>query len=245
MASQESSETTKTCTKCGETKPIETFRKGRRTCKDCNKAYCKAWRNANKAHCLAYDKGYREEHIEQRHAGWEAWYAANRELSLASHKKYRKTHKEQRQASWQVWYAANKEHQRQRSKRYNTDNKRKKAHWQSKRKARRKQLPVTFTHEEEQFCRQYFSFACAVCNREEAFDAVIGIDHWIPLSSPACPGSTATNLIPLCHGERGCNNAKGKKDPKTWLIARVGTRKAADIIRKIEAYFVVVRLQFP
>jgi hypothetical protein len=48
-------------------------------------------------------------------------------------------------------------------------------------------------------------------------------------------------MIPLCHGNGGCNNKKGRKDPGHWLVEQFGTRKAAQILKKIEAYFAVVR----
>jgi hypothetical protein len=47
-------------------------------------------------------------------------------------------------------------------------------------------------------------------------------------------------MIPLCHGVGGCNNSKKDKDPETWLIARVGKRKAATILKRIRAYFALV-----
>jgi hypothetical protein len=66
-------------------------------------------------------------------------------------------------------------------------------------------------------------------------------DHWIPLASPDCPGSIPTNIVPLCHGEGGCNNSKGKHNPVEWLDRRFGKRKAKQVLARILAYFDTLR----
>jgi len=48
-------------------------------------------------------------------------------------------------------------------------------------------------------------------------------------------------MLILCHGIGGCNNSKNKKDPEIWLIKRFGTRKAATLLKRIAAYFAIVR----
>jgi hypothetical protein len=63
------------------------------------------------------------------------------------------------------------------------------------------------------------------------------MDHWIPLSSPGCPGTVATNMVPLCHGIGGCNNSKCDRDPQGWLLEKFGERKALEILERIPAYF--------
>jgi uncharacterized protein YlaI len=108
------------------------------------------------------------------------------------------------------------------------------------RNARKRGLPSAFSLAEEAFCRAYFDYACAACGNEEGFQWTISLDHWIPLSSPECPGTVASNIIPLCNGVGGCNTRKQGKDPETWLLARFGPRKARQILAKINAYFAVV-----
>lgn len=90
----------------------------------------------------------------------------------------------------------------------------------------------------------YWHHACAICGNEEGVYWTLAYDHFIPLASPACPGTTAGNMLPLCHTRRAaplgtpcCNNAKSSKDPHVWLVERYGARKAAQIERRIAAYF--------
>jgi hypothetical protein len=110
----------------------------------------------------------------------------------------------------------------------------------NKRRARKKSLPDTFTLAEEAFSRAHFHYACAACGNEEGFAWHIVMDHWMPLASRTCPGTIATNMIPLCNGNGSCNSTKHTKDPEPWLIDRFGTRKAAIILKKIHAYFALV-----
>jgi hypothetical protein len=112
----------------------------------------------------------------------------------------------------------------------------------SKRGARKKALPISFTREDQQFMLQYWGSACVVCGREESlFGLTLANDHWIPLTSADCPGTVAWNIVPLCHGIEGCNNSKGKKAPERWLKRRFGTAKAKKILAAVQEYFLLVR----
>lgn len=221
MASDDSTQPAKTCTKCGEEKPIEAFRaikgKGRRP--EARRAECKA--------CAAqYDSAYHEAHPHVRQQLWHAYYGAKHEEMLLRVKTYYYKNQGDRTASHRAWTKAHPEKANVHTR---------------KRKAAKLRLPSTFTDAERTFCRAYFNYACAVCGKEEGFQWIIGLDHWIPLKSPVCPGTVALNMIPLCHGKDGCNNKKGRKDPRQWLIEQFGTRKAAKILKKIEAYFAIVK----
>ena len=50
-------------------------------------------------------------------------------------------------------------------------------------------------------------------------------------------GYTPDNILPLCHGEGGCNNRKREKHAHDWLLLTFGKRKAAQIERRIQEYF--------
>jgi hypothetical protein len=271
MAESSVTPTQKTCRECGETKPVAAFERNRLSCRTCRRAYTKAWKKgfrkgrrfpivdgtykvcsqcgvlkpldafrqlrgatrspeARRSECKAcaalYDHAYHAHHPEERARLWQRYYAANLPRMLARASASYHANKDRRQFLHKLWNAANPE--------------RVLAHCTSRR-LRKRALPWTLTPEDIRFCRQFFYYACAVCGREEAFDAVIAMDHWIPLSSPDCPGTTPLNTIPLCHGENGCNNSKGTKEPQAWLIQRFGTRQAAKILTRIERYFVVIR----
>ncbi|MCC7449817.1 MAG: hypothetical protein IT324_20525 [Anaerolineae bacterium] len=102
---------------------------------------------------------------------------------------------------------------------------------------RKRSLPDTFTKADWQRALEYWDYRCAVCNRPRGLWHTLTADHWIPLNSPDCPGTVSTNLIPLCHGQDGCNNSKSGTNPDVWLDKKFGKRKAAEKRAEIEAYF--------
>lgn len=107
----------------------------------------------------------------------------------------------------------------------------------NRRRARKRSLPDTLTSDEWQRAVEYFNGCCAICGRARGFWHTIAADHWIPLSSPDCPGTVKTNILPLCHGEDGCNNRKGKRNPIEFVETEFGKRKAKAILARIQTYF--------
>jgi hypothetical protein len=53
------------------------------------------------------------------------------------------------------------------------------------------------------------------------------------------------NILPLCHGVGGCNNAKGKKHPEAWLSERLGHTAAKRKLKEIHDYFSYIQYQKP
>lgn len=104
-----------------------------------------------------------------------------------------------------------------------------------RRRARKRDLPDTLTPEQWQQALDYFGGCCAVCGRSPGLWHTIAADHWIPLSKGG--GTTADNIVPLCHGQGGCNNSKHSKDAYAWLLSIFGKRKAKKALTRIEAYF--------
>lgn len=108
-----------------------------------------------------------------------------------------------------------------------------------RRRARKLTLPDTLTMEEWVFALEYFHGCCAACGRQlmDLFGShTVAMDHWIPLTSPDCPGTIASNIIPLCHGLNGCNNSKYNRDAFEWLVWKFGTNEAQRIMTKINGY---------
>lgn len=107
-----------------------------------------------------------------------------------------------------------------------------------RRRARKRSLPNTITAADIQYALNYFKGCCAICGRPlNGLWHTGALDHWIPLASPDCPGSIATNELPLCQGLDGCNNEKNDKYPTEWLIEKYGNRKANVILKRIKTYF--------
>lgn len=112
------------------------------------------------------------------------------------------------------------------------------------RRAEKLGLPCDLTMKEAKFMLAYFNNSCAICRRKFGGSLnlrVMALDHWIPISSFNCVGTTATNIIPLCHGVDGCNNKKSNKEPSEWVVKFLGKDKGMEKLQEIETYFEVVR----
>lgn len=116
------------------------------------------------------------------------------------------------------------------------------------RRARERALPANITTKQWKAALNYFGHRCAICKRDlSGLFHRASADHWIPLTSPNCPGSVVTNIVPLCHavkgGEGGCNNRKRNEDAYTWMCRIFGKPKADEAMQRIEAYFEWVQEQ--
>jgi hypothetical protein len=122
-------------------------------------------------------------------------------------------------------------------RRFRADNPDKRMVHKQKRMARKVGLPDNFTAQDWQNCLNYFDGCCAACGRPPGLFHTLAADHWIPLSSPDCTGTIPANIVPLCHGDLGCNNRKFNKDALTWLVESFGEKKGKQIFDKVQAYF--------
>ena len=87
---------TKTCNKCGETKPLTEFHKHptaadghRGHCKECQQAIYRAWREANKERRAATVKAWCETNKERKSVADKAWREANPEKCRAGWERMR------------------------------------------------------------------------------------------------------------------------------------------------------------
>lgn len=196
---------------------------------------------AHKAQHAKSQKKYQDSHQEERRLYQQQWYIENRERIQGVHAAYYLANKEDilrtttaygqahpdvRRASVGKWTKAHPDEARQ--------------HVQLRR-ARKLSLPFLWTPNAERAMFAYWHYACAACGAQDGFQWKIVGDHWIPLSSPGCPGTVRWNMVPLCHGRGSCNTSKHTKDGATWLISRFGARKAKAILKRIEAYLLALR----
>jgi hypothetical protein len=261
--------TTMTCKVCALTKSLDDFyahasSKNNRAqpCKTC--CIKKAAENAAK-HQERDPEGYaaqKRKHTRNyraRNAGNEA---VTKQVADTKHawNQANKAHNTTVSAAWRAnnpakVKAAKKRHHRkhaakivQRVKRWRIANPAKRTLAHTRERVRRQSLltslPHTFTEEQHQFMDQYWGFACAVCGNQEGLLWTLALDHWIPLTSPDCPGTIASNLLPLCHGQGGCNNRKHNKMPSVWLREAFPPRKARTIEKAIAEYFAKAKAQF-
>lgn len=188
-------------------------------CRDCEKAYHEEWRQSRgKAWQQTYDQlPERKERHRELQRTWEQSSRGSAYL-----KAYWQTHKRDKTAYLRAYYQSPKG--RAVARAYN-----------HRRYARKRALPATFTAQDWQRALDYFDCRCAVCNRPIGLWHTIAQDHWIPVTKGGA--YTPDNIIPLCHGDGGCNNSKGNKDAHEWLLSRYSARKTAQIEKRIAAYF--------
>jgi len=103
-----------------------------------------------------------------------------------------------------------------------------------RRRSRKHSLPHTFTVETWEACLNYFHGCCAYCGAQRDFWSPLHQDHYIPLTTPDCPGTIPTNIVPAC---RTCNSSKKDANPLEWLTRKFGKRQAKVIAARIQAYF--------
>lgn len=230
------------CSTCGVEKPLtdEFWHKDKTSrtgyaykCKTCALDRSRRWvaenRQRNKDNC---NKWYAE-HQDRVHV----YRAENADHDKAYKRAWRKAHpnlvKQHKSASQK----RHRDSANVRARRYGHNHPERVKVFTQKRQARKRSLPDTFTPTDWEHCLAYFHDCCAVCGKPQGLWHKLAMDHWIPLSDPVCPGTVVTNIVPLCHGEGGCNNSKCDRDPLEWLRDKFGPRRAAVIQRAIEAYF--------
>lgn len=192
-------------------------------------AYSREYKKNNKDRLYQRQLKYRSERKERYRELTRKSYRKNKAKYVSQNKQYRKRPEvKKRQADYmRVWTQENRDKVKVIAIR---------------REARKRELPDTFTVEQWQFALNYFNGCCAVCGRQlhDLFGThTAAADHWIPLSYEGedNPGTVATNIVPLCHGEDGCNNSKRNLLPDVWLVSKFGKRDAVVILARVNTYF--------
>jgi len=231
----------KRCSKCGEEKPAtrEYFPRSKHSLSGCD-SWCHECRRLDQqqrrkrdpeSSKIANKRAY-EKHRQKRIRGQRDYYNSTKDVRRAVARAYYANHRDVRREYGRKYYINNPHIQKSAGIKYNT---------------RKKQLPAEFTAKQWAECLAYWGYKCVICGRTAGLWHTLAADHWIPINSKDCPGSVATNMIPLCHcykdGVDGCNNSKGARNPIEWLVGRLGKRKAAKKLAEIEKYFAWVKSQ--
>lgn len=234
----------KRCCTCKLFKPVTEFHKDNQT----TDGLCRRCKSCKHIKSVEYYWDNRDALLEKQRET----YAANPEKKLLKNKEWQQENPERLRIIQKRHYDKNPEKRRNAvsasSKKHRDKRRKYEADYRAlhpefnkvktqKRQAVRRQLPDNFTSADWLTALNYFNGCCAVCGRPPGLWHTIAMDHWIPLSSPDCPGTVPTNIIPLCHGMDGCNNSKGHKHPAKWLIAKCGKKKADMIIESINHFF--------
>lgn len=219
----------------------------RTPCKTCTNARNKAWKIANSETYLEnqrlYSRAKYHENPEKERARFKRWRLANLEYNRGRVRNYYCANKDKERARhirWKQQVGGRAQYMR----RFRAINPFYFKRLQHRRRAILLNLPSDFTADQWRACKSYFNHRCAVCGRERDLFTTIERDHWIPVTAINCPGDTARNIVPLCSNDTtisgqpiGCNQSKNKSLPEAWLIMRFGTRKANQILARIQAYF--------
>lgn len=258
----------KRCTKCGEYFPATAeyfYRNGARRdgldtwCRACRRENARTWYAANTQRARENSHAWYIANADRERARARTRYVANRERDNMKSRIYRAAHLERireynrayRAANLErerernrTWREANRESARERSRTWRVANPERQRIQKQIKRARKRGLPNDFTAEQARFAIEFWHGCCAYCGRQfhDIFgERTLAFDHYIPLSSPDCPGTTAGNMLPVCHGVDGCNTTKNARDPEEWLMSRFGKRAARKKLAEIEAYFEIVR----
>lgn len=165
-----------------------------------------------KEHKHLYNKDYVEKNKEKLNKLAKERYERDREKQLAQRKEYYKDHREEIITRVAEYRKNNKKKIYECNKRYyQTDIGRESNRRAGQiRKAREKDLRATFTLEQWNCCKEYFSHACAYCGKESSR---LSQDHFVPVVK----GGTYTvdNILPVC---KKCNSSKQGFDFNDWYL---------------------------
>lgn len=179
----------KTCTTCGESRPLTSFNKDSQKkdglnprCKKCSRA----WHHKNKQRVRGYQQAYYQEKKERHSEKARAYRAENRD----------KLNQNKRE-----WYKKNKkrasEYRRERSERYA-------AHARNRR-ARLSGSGGSHTVEDIERLKAFQKMRCSICRC--SLDSY-HVDHIVPIAKGG--GNDFLNIQLLCPA---CNLSKNDKDP--------------------------------
>lgn len=188
---------------------------------------------------------------EQLRAAKQERYHANPEEHRQRVRDYHSRNPERHKRAAAEWNQANPERHRVNQRRYRNSEKGLEYERQyaaanralmnlkeTRRRARKRNLPDTFTHQDYERMMTYWGDCCAITGAADNLQ----LDHWIPLNSPDCPGTVPTNIIPL---SASMNASKQDKDPAQWLRKVFASDIADEILTKITSYFQYLRENCP
>jgi len=251
----------KRCSKCKEEKPAtaEYFRRNKNNkdglshqCKACFKVYEDEYtkrpevRAVRLAYMYNYNRkpGVRERALElEKTPEYKATRRANRQRPEVKAKDRARNQRPERKARLRELQQTPEARARQQAARQSPASASRLRAKEAQRNARKRNLPADFTRTDFERMMDYWGKCCAVCGRTAGEGLIIAADHWIPLTDQRAdnPGTTVGNMVPLCHGQSGCNNQKRNADPVAWLNGRYGEESASEIMERIEAYFAWVK----
>lgn len=208
-------------------------------CRKCSNTRSRLWREKHPERARESVNRWAKANLDKkRQSGRESQRKRrinNPDKMRAINRKHREAHREQARKNTQKYRKENPDKVQEGMRRWARENAPKRRRLEQSRESQKRSLPATFTVADWEHALNYFHGCCAVCGRPPGFWHRLAQDHWIPLSKGG--GYTRANIIPLCHGNGGCNNSKRNHDANEWLTEQFGKRKANQVLKRIQEYF--------
>lgn len=226
---------TKKCTQCLEVKELDCFytnnavKSGKTAaCKECLKKKSAEWRKNNPkpkkkrqqvmTGFRLLPKGMRKCSTCKEVKGVDFFYKDKTRASGCSSKckKCTNIYNKNRRANSngehlkarRIWAKKNRDRLREQEYLYRINNREKSALIESRRRARKKNLPDTLTENQLDGVLEFFDYKCCICD-----DKYEHMDHFIPLKVEKA-GTTLENIVPMCSK---CNISKRDRNPFEWI----------------------------
>lgn len=196
-------------------------------CRECDKMKGRERAKIHSIEAIARSKAWYEDHKEYAKEWFANYYQENKPKKRQQAKEWREKNRDYDREQHRLWVLAHPERRREIANDYGRSEKGRLA--RIRRRARERNLPDTFTANQWAYALIYFNEKCCVCGS----DKIIHADHWIPLVSPICPGTIASNIVPLC---QHCNSSKSKRMPEEWL-KRKYPEMVSDVLMRVQEYF--------
>jgi 5-methylcytosine-specific restriction endonuclease McrA len=238
--------TSKTCTKCGETKVLEEFHRdksqadGRTTrCRSCRVLAKQRYDDQNREAVNARQRKQRAERPEHERERARQTRQRNLEAAQARERAYHESHRDERRAYTRQYYAAHRDERLVRSREYHAANREarnaRSSQWKKenpdrgrdynhRRRARIAEATIEAFTLSDMFSdwEEHDLYGCFFCGRSLADG--YEIEHFYPLTpADGVPqGSHALfNLVPSC---KPCNGSKHNRDPWAFLERSLAAR---------------------
>ncbi len=187
-------ETLKRCTKCGDSKPLASFPKRKRST-DGRSSHCKAC-------CLLRKISWRARNPEKNKDGGRRIYWANPEKHRAKQRRFMNTpeKREKSRAAGKAYYHSHKEESKARARKWTAKNRDKVRDRTRRAEMKRAQVPGAHTTAQWRILCDQFGGRCVRCGVSGRMTR----DHVVPVSYPGS-NDDISNIQPLCHS---CNASK-------------------------------------
>lgn len=198
----------KTCTTCGQTKPISDFHRTKRSpdghigrCKDCLRIYYQTYYAANKERKIAQTSRYQREHPDVARTAQRKYKSANRDRLLPKVR-----------ARSAAWRAKNRDKDRAASRRWQQTHPDAYNAIKHRRKTRKLNAEGSYTAQEWQQLKQQYGNHCLCCHKHEP-NITLTVDHVIPLDWGG--SNDISNIQPLCFS---CNASKSNRHATDYRL---------------------------